>query len=785
MIFNEGVKTELKELYDAGFALHWLVSRSKRPVESGWTSGKRKEWDAFLDGYVKGQNVGVRLGRASRIGEYNLAVIDCDVKSEVPAHLAEMERRLSEILESEAIRSAPVGWSGRGNGSRHVYLLTPSQVNTRRLSQSAEKVKVLMPSVKPSANDRAVLTVGEIEAGYRSRPAWELLLMGEGAQVVLPPSIHPDTGAAYRWDRPFDAGALSLFKDLNAPAYRDSAADVGTILEDFEAVVVNLESAGLSGAIIDAIVDGEGVEDRSASLLGVCNAMLRVGLSDREILSVLTNPKYYLGRVAYEHTASTSRVRAAEWIRKYTLEKSKRSTLAEEAFRAEVTVTETLSEAKAKEQAFELVGAVVRPLEDRLEYNKQGVLKANFPNVLKIIQEADRGRVFLRDEFAFRDSYGEDTAWGGRRGEAIADVDAIRIKEWLTETYGIAPSRQIVGEVINLLCVKNGFHPVRDYVDSLTWDGVERIPGWLKTYLKAEGPEPYLSEVGEKFLLAMIARVYSPGVKFDHTVVLEGNQGIGKSSAGRILAGDAWFLDSLPDLRDKDAALNLQGTWVVEISELASLRNHEAEIYKSFLTRTTDKVRPPYGERRVELPRQCVFLGTTNSDNYLKDRTGNRRFWPVVVRGCAFRKLERDRDQLLAEARWVWDNLAPSLYLEGAEAKEQATEAQRDRIAEDESAVMADRMIDFLNEQKRLPDGERFDVSRIKLRSLFNSETVPPGPLHKWREDQRHFNFAGQALKSVGYEKYKSNGENFWRPKRDIEGDAKNMGLPRQKVFIR
>jgi len=281
---------------------------------------------------------------------------------------------------------------------------------------------------------------------------------------------------------------------------------------------------------------------------------------------------------------------------------------------------------------------------------------------------------------------------------------------------------------------------------------------WLKDYMGATGPEPYLKAVSRKFLIAMVARVFEPGVKFDTMLVLEGAQGIGKSTAGRILATDEWYCDTITDIRDKDAMLNLQGAWVVENPELATLKRSDLESYKAFFSKQIDRVRAPYGERWQEHRRQCVFIGTTNAEDYLIDKTGNRRFWPVRVKQLNFARLIEDREQLLAEALFEF-GLGEDLHLTGL-AEEQAKEVQSLRVAPDEEDMFREQFTSWL--KKELPTGEKLNMDRFSLSELFDRDGYGP-----WKEYGSAIGHKGRiaarVLRSLGFSSRKTGGNSGWR----------------------
>lgn len=237
------------------------------------------------------------------------------------------------------------------------------------------------------------------------------------------------------------------------------------------------------------------------------------------------------------------------------------------------------------------------------------------------------------------------------QGNVWMETDDTRTQAWIRQHLGFEPSRTTVSDAVATVAERAAFHPVREYLASLVWDGRERLPSMLVDYFGA-APSAYASGIGTSWMVSGVARVVNPGAQVDYMLVLEGEQGLGKSSAVRaLLPNPRWFSDTGIVLGQKDSYLTLHGLWIYGFDELDALRGNELTKTKNFLTSTSDRLRPPYGRRMRDYPRQTIFIGTTNESEYLRDRTGNRRFWPVACTKIDVEAIRRDRDQLWAESR--------------------------------------------------------------------------------------------------------------------------------------
>lgn len=758
------VLKEAKRLYDLGFGIHWLKPKSKAPVKSGWGTGPRDSWNLLRATYRNGYNVGVRLGVASKIGDRFLCVIDVDIKGKDERFKKEA---LAAVKKLTGGKTLPVVLSGRGNGSRHLYCLTVNEFKTFNPAQSKDTIKYHSPSKKPSKKELAELTPNEIANGIRLSHAWEVSLYSYGRQVVLPPSIHPDSGKAYTWGRPVTSIKELPVLDFDVPEDDFPTEKKSTVSKSdkpapekfkFKEEVVKIKSLKIPDKMKRAIIYGEDVSDRSAYLLPAAKALLNAGLTENQVLNVLTNPKTYLGACGYEHAQTKNRARAAYWVHKYSLKKIVRERQ-EESDNMFNEPVEDYKPLKEKDRAaHEEAGFVEGTWEDKLRRSQNGGLKPSLNNLLMIVNNTIGDAIIKRDLFSYREIYTTDTPWGCKKNTLLADEDIPLFKAWIEKKWKLEVGTGTVEDLFTHIAVKNAFDPVKDWLNNLPeWDGVPRLDTWLKNNFEAEGDETYLAEVFRKWICAMVVRIYEPGAKFDWMPIFEGLQGVGKSSFGRLLCGDKYFLDNLPNLADKDAALALQGMMIVEMGELSHFRKNELEIIKGFLTRQIDKVRPPYGRRWIESHRRCVFFGTTNQDQYLKDESGNRRFKPVKVGRLNFDALERDRDQLFAEAKSLYDctfETVETLGMFSEEAAKFERQIHTKKMVSDDSELMVEKIQIFMEQ-----NDENFDFEKFRISELFEGG----GCLAKWAMTNKNAQMAAKALRALKAENRKIRGYSYWK----------------------
>lgn len=296
-----------------------------------------------------------------------------------------------------------------------------------------------------------------------------------------------------------------------------------------------------------------------------------------------------------------------------------------------------------------------------------------------------------------------------------SDVDTIRLVSWLGRHHGLHIGLDTAHAAVEVTARQRTIDPIVDYLAALRWDGTRRVTSWLATYFGSADTE-YTRLVGRFFLVAAVARARRPGCKVDTMLILEGDQGIKKSSGTAALFGTDWTSHSPPDLQSKDRFTDLRGKWCIEWGELDGLARGDVDRLKGFMSSPVDDYRAPYARSSSRIPRRSVFVGTVNGQSYLRDETGNRRFWPVWCTKVAFDELTRDRDQLWAEAvalfesdpRW-WPTDQEVDLFKASQAERMITDAWTDPIA----AYLAKPITgDWVTVAEVLQDALKIDAGR-------------------------------------------------------------------------
>ena len=346
--------------------------------------------------------------------------------------------------------------------------------------------------------------------------------------------------------------------------------------------------------------------------------------------------------------------------------------------------------------------------------NKQtGAIKATIDNMWLILENDPniKGK-FALNEFAGRGEVLGDLPWSAfEKRRAWTDNDNYGLYWYLEKVYGITGNGKIDG-ALSLHSEKHKFNDIKNYLISLTWDGVPRLDTLFIDYLGA-ADTAYVRAVTRKTFTAAVARTMEPGCKYDTMVIFAGKQGLGKTSLIEKMS-KGWFTDSIKTFEGKEASEILQGVWLVEIAELDAFKKTDEARIKQFISQRTDRFRAAYGRHVKDLPRCCIFFGTTNAATFLRDRTGGRRFWPVDVglfpqKKSIWGDLDREIDQLWAEAVMRW-RMGESLILtEELEAEAKAEQETHREVSSKEGVIL-----DFL--EKPVPyDWQKWTLDNRRM----------------------------------------------------------------------
>lgn len=383
------------------------------------------------------------------------------------------------------------------------------------------------------------------------------------------------------------------------------------------------------------------------------------------------------------------------------------------------------------EQKMKVVGADWRdkslPWPDQMVVTARGAMASIPYNAALLLEQHElyQGRIRY-DEFANRVRFKPPTWWLAPIVDRLwGETDTTFFRMWADKgvkdgTEPIHFGKDTVNEAVLAVGMLNRCHPLREWLDSLVWDGKERLPYWLEHFCGAEAGR-YSAVVGTAWMISAVARIFEPGCQADHILVLRGEQGIRKTSLFRTLGGPYYGSMEGVKLDDKDAKQKLQGKWILEFAELDAIRKYDVSTIKAYITETVDHFRLPYGRDFVEFPRQCVFGGTINQGEFLKDETGNRRFWIVE---CHAASIDTDRvaavrDQLFAEAVARYKR-GEKWWLTGEDEK-LAAAVQFENL---ESGLFDDLVRDWLESDSRQPGSMLAEAKDVRGRLVLRLDTV-------------------------------------------------------------
>lgn len=720
------ILSAVRPMIAAGVAVHWLHRREKMPVGEDWQTAPVHTYDSLRSAYRNGYNIGIRPGEPSKTPAGFLHLIDLDIRDANQAEAA--WARLVELWP--AARQAPFVVSGSGGESKHLYFFTDRPFRSLKLAHSAG-----FSMVFDAKKGRDV-----------KKNDWEIELFGSPKQAVLPPSLHPDTGEPYYWGREIDWGMVELGIGPSIPA--DIVAAWGVrhddlTLDDDDDLMKIVRSApmGLSEREITATLNDlppEWIDDRDQWLqVGAALHHEFEGTAagfERWCEWSKTSEKYDAkdqSRVWKSFKGARQPVRMATLIKAAGETRLSRDHGDLVVIAAPVN---DLADLFGPAQPIAPGASVVDPnWKSYLQMSEDGLsIKPTLHNVELIIRNDPRTRgVAAYNEFVQEVvQIGKPAAFALKKagpkpvrqldsriwdlrdpinGDLWSDSqdnDVRLILEAPTRQggYGLKTSERDLRGAIDKVAHLNSFHPVRNYLTGLRWDGVNRVATLFIDYLGTED-NAYHREASLLWMLGAVTRVFEPGHKFDFVPILEGLQGKRKSTFAAILAR-YWFAELEGDFHDtKGMVEKMQGAWILEIPELQGFSKADVTIIKGFVSRRFDKVRMAYARRATEFHRQCVFMGSTNDHEYLRDSTGGRRFWPVA---CNVNEIDTDRlqtnvDQLWAEAMVLfheWRTQHPGgtlpLYMKNPIAADEAKLLQESRRQQSSDDVLAARIEQWL-----------------------------------------------------------------------------------------
>lgn len=746
MLTLDSVILSCRESVEAGCALHWLVPRQKRPILAEWSTAPVNGLAALRASHRPGANIGIRLGQPSKTDLGYLYLIDLDIRD--PSRAAEAWAHLEKLLPN--CHSLPTVQSGSGGESRHLYFFCETAFPKTKLAKSDSFKMVFDAHLNREVKKRD----------------WEIDLYGTGAQAVLPPSIHPDTGLPYRWLREieWDMVEIGVGPVLTAEQVQALGAapdEESSELDDDDDLIGELRSAPLvleDGEVESTIADlpDDWVEDRDQWV--TVGAALHHQFQGSQIgfdlwcewsrqsakFDMKTQKSVWKSfRGASNPTTFRSLIKAAQDVRL----QANLPALIVDSVPDTSDLDDLFGEPSipAKNTANQASLPEIDPnWTSYLDRDSEGHPKSCLHNVALIVKNDVRTHgVIAFNEFKQRKVLVNPPKRISKKRDSAKPVvnldgpvwevnDPVNGAGWIDNHmhalramieaptgqggYGLRVTDRDIKAAVDIVADVQRYHPVKNYLAAVEWDGVPRMDTLFVKYLGSEDTA-YHREAARLMLVGAVSRVMEPGHKFDFVPILEGAQGKRKSSFIRILGRD-WFSELSGDFSDPQKAVEqISGFWIIEIPELQGFSRADANDLKAFLSRTTERARRAFAHNEQDFARQCIFIGSTNDDEYLRDHTGGRRFWPIK---CGLPdgvdidtdELEREIDQIWAEAYAAYVEMRRTcklkdlpLFMSSSDAKRDAKIIQESRRIETAEDTYAAQIQEWLDQPIGVADG--------------------------------------------------------------------------------
>lgn len=699
-----------------GVSLIPLNPRAKAPFERGWSTANTYDWETLSNILKPDSNVGIRTGYPSHlINNSYLTTIDLDISD--PSKLSEAYEKLKTLIP-EYTNAIEIKSGSSVGLSRHFILTTDKPIASCVLEQSPSNIQLLTQ-----------------DGTLKTKSSWQIELFGNNKQHVAPGSIHPDgnqyeiinptlfeafLGQVQRKERAaafisnerlsslvFDNNLLSEETDT-APVEEKSVEELKNILSRLPPnYAINYDTwltaclalhyqSSKSGLGLDigyqifnkwSATGGSSYDE--ASCQRTWNAIRNN--PKRKIISLGTLVKAgndYRDGLAYAKALGLGDIPEADkaWI----------------ALLERVPVKNQRQGPPLVKETMKNVSSILlndKRFKNFIYYNTQSnriVFRRNLEPLVSnmrpiIVKDLINGDEItdqaIQNLLAFFQSGKDDSAW-----------------------YMPKLSINVLAMAIDHAAQFNQFHPIQEYIKSHTWDNNLRLDNCFVNYLGCEN-NAYTRDISRKFLIGAVARVFEPGCKFDMTLIIEGPQGVGKSTFVETLAvNPKWFATTVyvGGLGGSKIVENIQAKWFVELSEMTGMRSADITELKHFLSNTTDRMRVPYGRYSQDFPRQNVFIGTTNEHDYLHDKTGNRRFHPIEAKSIDLSNLKEQLPQIWAEAYQGYLSMRAKvpmgiplpLYIEeGSEALSIVENMREDRMEEAPGDGLLDKVISYLDKR--------------------------------------------------------------------------------------